>query len=90
MIRRKTNRRHMTGDHHGRTARRATLLVTATDEILGTHTRKRLAVITELACLSFVRAWRTDVDSWCEKLTNLPVLADLTDSGEPAVDLPRR
>jgi len=27
----------MTGDHHGRTARRATLLVTATDEILGTH-----------------------------------------------------
>jgi hypothetical protein len=27
----------MTGDHHGRTAKRATLLVTATDEILGTH-----------------------------------------------------
>jgi hypothetical protein len=27
----------MTGDHHGRTAARATLLVTATDEILGTH-----------------------------------------------------
>jgi len=27
----------MTGDHHGRTARRATLLVTATDDILGTH-----------------------------------------------------
>jgi len=37
VIRRKTNRRHMTGDHHGRTAGRATLLVTATDEILGTH-----------------------------------------------------
>jgi hypothetical protein len=35
VIRRKTNGRHMTGDHHGRTARRATLLVTATDEILG-------------------------------------------------------
>ena len=34
---RKTNRRHMTGDHHGRTARRATLLVRAADEILGTH-----------------------------------------------------
>jgi hypothetical protein len=31
------NRRHMTGNHHGRTARRATLVVTATDEILGTH-----------------------------------------------------
>jgi len=27
----------MTGDHHGRTAARATLQVTATDEILGTH-----------------------------------------------------
>jgi hypothetical protein len=27
----------MTGDHHGRTARRATLLVRAADEILGTH-----------------------------------------------------
>jgi integrase len=38
VIMRKTNRRHMTGDHHGRTATRATLLVTAVDEILGTHT----------------------------------------------------
>jgi hypothetical protein len=36
VIRRKTNRRHMTGDHHGRTATRATL-VTATEDILGTH-----------------------------------------------------
>ena len=27
----------MTGDHHDRTARRGTLLVTAADEILGTH-----------------------------------------------------
>jgi hypothetical protein len=38
VIRRKTNRRHMIGDHHGRMAGRATLLVTAADEILGTHT----------------------------------------------------
>jgi hypothetical protein len=37
VISRKTNRRDMTGDHHGRTAKRATLPVTATDEILGTH-----------------------------------------------------
>ena len=37
MIRRKTNRRHMTGDHHGRTSEKATLLVRAADEILGTH-----------------------------------------------------
>ena len=29
------NRRHMTDDHHGRTAGRATLLVRAVDEILG-------------------------------------------------------
>jgi len=36
-MRRKTNRRHMTGDHHGRTAGRATLLLTATDGNLGTH-----------------------------------------------------
>ena len=36
--RRKTNRRHMIGDHHGRTAGRATLLVKAADGILGTHT----------------------------------------------------
>ena len=31
------NRRHMTGDHHDRTAGRATLLVRAVDKILGTH-----------------------------------------------------
>jgi hypothetical protein len=37
VIRRKTNRRHMIGDHHGRTAGRATLLVKAADAILGTH-----------------------------------------------------
>jgi hypothetical protein len=35
MMSRKTNRRHMTGDHHGRAAARATLLVTAANEILG-------------------------------------------------------
>ena len=39
VIRRKTNRRHMIGDHHGRTAGRATLLVRAVDGILGTHRR---------------------------------------------------
>jgi hypothetical protein len=49
--------------------------------------RKRLALITELSCMSYVRAWRTDVDTWREKLTNLPVLADLTDSAK-YLDLP--
>jgi hypothetical protein len=33
VIRRKTNRRHMIGDHHGRASGRATLLVRAVDEI---------------------------------------------------------
>jgi len=37
VVRRNMNRRHMTDDHHDRTARRATLLVRAVDEILGTH-----------------------------------------------------
>ena len=37
VIRRKTNRRHMIGDHHGQTAGSATLLVRAMDGILGTH-----------------------------------------------------
>ena len=34
VIRRKTNRRHMTGDHHGQTAGTATLLVRAVDGIV--------------------------------------------------------
>ena len=49
VIRRKTNRRHMTGDHHGRTSEKATLQVRATDEILGTHT-----------CRAPVRDYRAD------------------------------
>ena len=32
------NRRHMIGDHHGRTAGGTTLLIRAVDGILGTHT----------------------------------------------------
>jgi len=35
------NRRHMTGDHHGQTAGRATPLARAMDEILGTHRHLR-------------------------------------------------
>jgi hypothetical protein len=37
VIRRNTNPRHISSDHHGRTARIATRLVRALDEILGTH-----------------------------------------------------
>ncbi len=46
----------MIGDHHGRTARRATLLVRAVDDILGTHNldelRPRLATTEERRLLS--------------------------------------
>jgi hypothetical protein len=37
VIKRKTNRRHMISDHHGRVTGIATSLLTATDGILGTH-----------------------------------------------------
>jgi len=37
VIRRKTKRRHMIGDHYGPAGGRATLLVRAVDAILGTH-----------------------------------------------------
>jgi hypothetical protein len=37
VVRKSMNCRHMIDDHHGRTARRATLLVRGMDEILGTH-----------------------------------------------------
>ena len=43
VVRRNMNRRHMTGDHHGQTAGRATLLARAVDEILGTHSSWPLA-----------------------------------------------
>jgi hypothetical protein len=34
--------------------------------------RKRLTGITPLACVSFVRAWRMDLDAWRQKLLELP------------------
>jgi hypothetical protein len=49
--------------------------------------RKRLADINELSCLTFMRAWRTDVDTWRQKLTNLPVLGDLAGAAK-YLDLP--
>jgi hypothetical protein len=47
------NRRHMTGDHHGRTAGRATLLARALDEILGTHNRRLKNHIRQIQALGF-------------------------------------
>jgi hypothetical protein len=49
VIKTNTNRRHMVGDHHGRAAGRATLLVRAVDEILGTHKASRVAAISDAA-----------------------------------------
>ncbi len=49
--------------------------------------RKRLAGITELACLSFVWAWQADLEIWREKLTGLPVLADMVGAAK-YLDLP--
>jgi len=49
--------------------------------------RERLAEITEQACLSFVRAWRADVDVWRKQLTDLPVLAELAGAAK-YLDLP--
>ena len=51
------NRRHMTGDHHGQTAGRATLLARAMDEILGTHT-------TSQPLFSQVKAKREDLTAF--------------------------
>ena len=42
VVRRNTNRSHMTGDHHGRMTGRATLLARAMDEILGTHSSQTI------------------------------------------------
>lgn len=44
--------------------------------------RRRLAGITELSCLSFVRAWQADLEGWQKKLANLPGFADLADAAE--------
>jgi hypothetical protein len=44
VIRRNTNRRHIIGDHHGWTAERATLLLRAVDDNLGTHSTGRAAL----------------------------------------------
>ena len=55
------NRGHMTADHHGRTAGRATLLARAMDEILGTH-RRAMAVsaFSEAACSADGQPWHRE------------------------------
>ncbi len=49
--------------------------------------RKRLAIISALACVSFIRAWRADLEAWRQMLSGLPVVGELT-SGAKFLDLP--
>jgi hypothetical protein len=44
--------------------------------------RKRLTVISPLACSSFIHAWQTDIDMWRHTLLDLPVLGDLADAAK--------
>jgi hypothetical protein len=52
--------------------------------------RKRLNGISPLACVSFIHAWRADLDEWGDKLLGLPVVGDLAGAakflGLPTVD----
>ena len=52
--------------------------------------RKRLNAISPLACVSFIHAWRADLDVWGDKLLGLPVVGDLAGAAKflelPAVD----
>jgi hypothetical protein len=52
--------------------------------------RKRLTAISALACVSFIHAWRTDLDAWRHMLFDLPVVGDLADAAKflnlPALD----
>jgi len=49
--------------------------------------RKRLTAISALACVSFIRAWRADLDAWRDRLAHLPVVGDLTGAAK-FLDLP--
>lgn len=49
--------------------------------------RKRLDAITALACVSFVRAWVSDLESWRSRLPGLPVLGNIRDAAD-FLDLP--
>lgn len=49
--------------------------------------RKRLAAISALACVSFIHAWRTDLDVWRDRLLSLPVVGNLADAAK-FLDLP--
>jgi hypothetical protein len=49
--------------------------------------RNRLTAISPLACVSFIQAWRTDLDAWQHRLLGLPMVGDLVDAAK-FLDLP--
>jgi hypothetical protein len=48
---------------------------------------KRLTAITALGCVSFIHAWRTDLDAWRHRLLNLPEVGNLAGATK-FLDLP--
>jgi hypothetical protein len=44
--------------------------------------RKRSAMISALACMSFIRAWRTDLAAWRQMLVDLRMVGDLADAAK--------
>ena len=44
--------------------------------------RKQLTAISPFACVSFILAWRTDIDTWQHRLLGLPLVGDLTGAVE--------
>jgi hypothetical protein len=52
-----------------------------------TAARKRLSAISDLACVSFIRAWRADLDAWRCRLRDLPMVGRLSDAAT-FLDLP--
>ena len=49
--------------------------------------RRRLTTITPLACVAFIHAWQSDLDTWRKRLASLPLLGDLRDAVK-FLDLP--
>jgi hypothetical protein len=47
-----------------------------------TAAQKRLASISPLSCVSFIRAWHEDLCSWRERISNLATLGDVSDAAK--------
>lgn len=66
----------------------ATRLVVRDGPIIGSAlmslaaARKRLAAISPLACVSYIHAWRTDLDAWRRTLIGMPTIGNLPDAAK--------